>query len=78
MGSAMTKTEPPKTEPPQVRAPNPMQGSNLTNQKPRATIKMTKTEHEILRKLEKHSGRKIDLKSYAARRDSLSNQKGGR
>lgn len=65
-GNPMKKEEEPK----QTRAPNPMQGSNLTNRKPGSTIKMTKVELDILQKLEKGSGRKIDLKSYAARRDA--------
>jgi hypothetical protein len=81
MGNTMTKKEPPKTEPvqqPQTRAPNPMQGSNLTNHKPRGTIKMTKTELSILQKLEEHSGRKINKANYATRRDSLLKEKGGR
>lgn len=67
----MSVTPMKKEEPPaQPRTPNPMQGSNLTNRKPGNTIKMTKVEQEILQKLEKGSGRKIDLKSYAARRDA--------
>ncbi len=77
MGGAMTK----KPEPPiQTRAPNPMQGSNLTNQKPKGTIKMTRAEQDILSKLQKHSGKKIDLKKYATRRDAMydSMNKGGR
>lgn len=78
MGNSMTQEEPPKQQPAQTRAPNPMQGTNLTNQKPKGTIKMTRTELDLVRKLEKHSGRKIDLKKYAARRDAMQQPKGGR
>jgi hypothetical protein len=74
MGTQMKKEEPTKT---QSRAPNPMQGSNLTNQKPKGTIKMTRKEAEILKKLERHSGKKIDLKKYEARRSAM-NEKAGR
>lgn len=77
MVNAVTKKDPPKEQPPQTRAPNPMQGSNLTNRQPKGTIKMTRKELDIVRKLEQHSGRKIDLKKFAARRDSLLG-KGGR
>lgn len=77
MRTSVTKKEPPKQEQPQTRAPNPMQGTNLTNHKPRATIKMTRAEMDIVKKLEQHSGRKIELKNYAARRDSL-HKKGGK
>lgn len=76
MGSPMTKTEEPK---PQTRAPNPMQGSNLTNHKPKGTIKMTRAEADILKKLERHSGKKIDLKKYEARRAAMHEaNRGGR
>jgi hypothetical protein len=80
MGSQMKKTEPPKEPPAQTRTPNPMQGSNLTNHKPKGTIKMTRAEADILKKLERHSGKKIDLKKYEARRTAMydSQNRGGR
>lgn len=80
MGSPMKKTEPPKEPTPQARAPNPMQGSNLTNHKPKGTIKMSRKEAEILSKLERHSGKKIDLKKYEARRTAMydGQNRGGR
>ena len=78
MGNSMTQKEPTKEAPAQSRAPHPMQGSNLTNHKPKGTIKMTRTEADILKKLERHSGKKIDPKKYAARRDAMQQKKGGR
>lgn len=81
MGGQMKEEEPPKTtQNPQSRAPNPMQGSNLTNHKPKGTIKMTRAEADILKKLERHSGKKIDLKKYEARRTAMydGQSKGGR
>lgn len=73
------KKDPPK-EQVQSRAPNPMQGTNLTNQKPKGTIKMSRAEAEILKKLERHSGKKIDLKKYEARRTAMyeGQNRGGR
>lgn len=47
-----------------TRAPNPMQGSNLTNVSKKPTIKMTRQEMEIAKKLG------VDPKKYAARRDA--------
>lgn len=75
--SAPMKKDPPK---PQVRAPNPMQGSNLTNHNPKGKIKMSRVEADILSKLERHSGKKIDLKKYDARRTAMyeGKSKGGR
>jgi hypothetical protein len=55
-----TIQEPPK----QTRAPNPMQGSNLTNQSPKGKIQMTRREIEIANKLG------VPLQKYAARRDA--------
>lgn len=75
-GAQMKKDEPPKTAQTQQRAPNPLQGSNLTNQKPKGTIKMTRAEQTILNKLQQHSGRKIDLQKYAARRDAMYKKEG--
>lgn len=60
----------------QRRAPNPMQGSNLTNQNPKGKIKMTRKELDVLKQLERHSGRKIDLSKYAARRSAMRGQNG--
>jgi hypothetical protein len=60
MGSKKTTQEPPK----QNRAPNPMQGSNLTNYKPKDKVTMTRAEIEIAKKLG------VDPKRYAAQRDS--------
>ena len=59
------KKEPPKNPPTQTRAPNPMQGGNLTNHKPKATIKLTKAELDIAKKLG------VDPKRYAAKRDEI-------
>jgi hypothetical protein len=78
MSAQMKKTEPPKDPPAQNRTPNPMQGTNLTNQKPKGTIKMTRVEADIFKKLERHSGKKIDLKKYEARRSAMTDAKGGR
>lgn len=58
------------------RMPNPMQGSNLTNKAPDRKIKMTRKELEVVRQLERHSGRKIDLTKYAARRSAMGGQNG--
>lgn len=61
MKAKMTK---PVTPPaPQLRAPNPLQGGNLTNVKQKTTIKMTRQELEIAKKLG------VDPKRYAAERD---------
>lgn len=69
--SKKTPTPPPANHPhANSRAPNPMQGGNLTNQNPRGTIKMTRAELDIAKKLG------VDPKKYAARRDALN--KGGR
>jgi hypothetical protein len=48
----------------QTRVPNPMQGSNLTNQSPKGKIQMTRRELDIATKLG------VDPKKYAARRDA--------
>lgn len=62
MRNKMTDT-PPKQQA-QTRTPNPMQGSNLTNVTKKPTIKMTRQELDIARKLG------VDPKKYAARRDA--------
>lgn len=60
------KKEPPKPKQnTQQRGPNPMAGGNLTNNNPKGTIKMTKKELEIARKLG------VTPKNYAATRDRL-------
>lgn len=69
MRNKMTET-PPKIQP-QMRAPNPMQGGNLTNTTKKPTIKMTRQEIDIAKKLG------VDPKKYAARRDA-ENAKGKR
>ena len=61
MRTKMTKPTPPPQ--PQLRAPNPLQGGNLTNTKQKTTIKMTRQELEIAKKLG------VDPKRYAAERD---------
>jgi hypothetical protein len=80
MGSTLTKKEEPPKPQNQTRAPNPMSGTNLTNHKPKGTIKMSRAEADILKKLERHSGKKIDLKKYEARRAAMheANTRGGR
>lgn len=65
----MASKKPPQEPPKQNRAPNPMQGSNLTNYKPKDTVKMTRAEIEIAKKLG------VDPKRYAAQRD---NRKGAK
>lgn len=65
------KLSPPVKPPIQTRTPNPLQGGNLTNNKPKGTIKMTRQEIEIAKKLG------LDPKRYAAKRDEL-NKKGTR
>ncbi len=67
MRSRMTPKTPPNN--PQVRAPNPMQGSNLTNNKQKTTIKMTVAELSIAKKLG------VDPKAYAASRDRINGKK---
>lgn len=67
MKAKMTK-EPPVSQP-QSRAPNPMQGGNLTNQKQKTTIKMTRQELDIAKKLG------VDPKKYAMKRDELAGRK---
>lgn len=67
MKAKMTEKKPPVQ--PQTRVPHPMQGSNLTNVNKKTTIKMSRAEMEISRKLG------IDPKRYAAKRDEL-NTKG--
>lgn len=67
MRSKMTE-QPPKTQP-QLRAPNPMQGSNLTNTKQKTTIKMTRQELDIAKKLG------VDPKRYAAKREEINGRK---
>lgn len=67
MRSRMTQQKPPVTS--QTRAPNPMQGGNLTNNSQRPTIKMTKAEFDIAKKLG------VDPKKYAARRDAINKGK---
>ena len=57
-------TEKPAAPSAQVRAPNPLQGGNLTNVKQKTTIKMTRQELDIAKKLG------VDPKNYAAERDS--------
>lgn len=57
-------TDAPPKQQPQTRAPNPMQGSNLTNVTKKPTIKMTRQELDIAKKLG------VDPKKYAARRDA--------
>lgn len=70
MKARMTQKAPPAAAPqPQPRAPNPLQGTNLTNQHPRATIKMTRAELDIARKLG------VDPKRYAATRDAQKGKK---
>jgi hypothetical protein len=76
MGSQMKKTEPPKDPPAQTRAPNPMGGTNLTNHKPKGTIKMSREEFDIKTKLEKYSGKKLDPARWVKHRDAM--QKAGR
>lgn len=53
----------PKNPQPQTRAPNPLQGGGLTIKTPKGTIKMTRAELEIAKKLG------VDPKRYAAKRD---------
>lgn len=65
----MTQTAPNQPRPVQSRAPNPLQGGNLTNHKPQTTIKMTRQELEIAKKLG------VDPKRYAARRDQINGKK---
>jgi hypothetical protein len=69
MRSRMSTPKQPAQQAPNNRAPNPMQGSNLTNTKQRATIKMTRQELEIAKKLG------VDPKKYAERRDELKGKK---
>jgi hypothetical protein len=71
MSSRKTQTPPNQRTTLQARTPNPMQGTNLTNQKPKGTIKMTRAELSIAQKLG------VDPKRYAARRDSEA-RKGGK
>lgn len=69
---AKTMTKKPPSQPPQhqnTRAPNPMQGGNLTNAKQKPTIKMTRQEMDIAKKLG------VDPKRYAAKRDALKGKK---
>lgn len=66
MRNKMTEQKPPTTT--QTRVPNPMQGSNLTNVTKKPTIKMTRQEMEIAKKLG------VDPKKYAARRDAEANK----
>ena len=54
---------------PQVRAPNPMHSGNLTNSPPKPTIKMSRAELDIARKLG------VDPKRYAATRDAQKGKK---
>lgn len=63
MKAKMTNTQKPSGPP--ARTPNPMQGGNLTNVNKKTTIKMTKQELDIARKLG------IDPKRYAAKRDEI-------
>lgn len=60
-----------KTPPssPNTRAPSPMAGGNLTNNTGKTTIKMTRQELEIAKKLG------VDPKRYAARRDEIKGRK---
>jgi hypothetical protein len=51
--------------PVQTRVPNPMQGGNLTNANQKHTIKLTRAELDVARKLG------IDPKRYAAKRDEI-------
>ena len=55
--------------PVQNRAPNPMQGGNLTNVNPKPTIKLTRQELDIAKKLG------VDPKRYAAKRDEMRGKK---
>lgn len=61
-------TKPVSPPQPQLRAPNPLQGGNLTNVKQKTTIKMTRQELEIAKKLG------VDPKRYAAERDKPRNR----
>lgn len=67
MRSKMTQKYPPST--PNTRAPSPMQGSNLTNNTGKTTIKMTRQELDIAKKLG------VDPKRYAAKRDEIKGRK---
>jgi hypothetical protein len=71
MSDKKSQTPPNQRTTLQARTPNPMQGTNLTNQKPKGTIKMTRAELSIAQKLG------VDPKRYAARRDSEA-RKGGK
>lgn len=51
------------------RIPHPMQGGNLTNMKQKTTIKMTRQELDIAKKLG------VDPKRYAAKRDEINGRK---
>lgn len=68
MRARMTTQKPAMPQTPS-RAPSPMQGGNLTNVKQKTTIKMTRQELEIARKLG------VDPKAYAARRDTIAGRK---
>lgn len=63
----MTKQAPPSQA--QMRGPNPLQGSNLTNVKQKTTIRMTRAEIDIAKKLG------VDPKSYAVERDTRTGKK---
>lgn len=55
--------------PVQTRAPSPMQGGNLTNVNQKPTIKLTRQELDIAKKLG------VDPKRYAAKRDEINRGK---
>lgn len=67
MRNKMTEQTPQQTT--KARVPNPMQGSNLTNVTKKPTIKMTREEIEIAKKLG------VDPKRYAAKRDEIKGRK---
>ncbi len=69
MRQKMNQAPPNQPRPVQARAPNPLQGSNLTNQQPQAKIKMTRAELDIAKKLG------VDPKRYAAKRDEINGRK---
>lgn len=69
MRPRMTQTPPNQPRQPQVRAPNPLQGGNLTNHSPTPKLKMTRQELEIAKKLG------VDPKRYAAKRDEIAGRK---
>ncbi len=67
MRAKMTKQTPPNQFTP--RPPSPMAGGNLTSNKQKTTIKMTRQELDIAKKLG------VDPKRYAARRDEINGRK---